>query len=186
MLLQLNELVDWAMQQRDKSRFTPCKLELINEVNHAIELLKSFANQKQIRLENYIQENICVNADEYMLRSILQNIITNAIKYTPIGGEAVQITASAIDHMLEICVQDHGIGMSEERKNMLFEMYNPTSEPGTDKEKGSGLGLLLVKDFVSQHGGSITIESEVGVGTCFKFTLSLSTEVIADLLPTFD
>ncbi len=180
MLQQLNELVDWAMQQRDKSRFTPTKLELINEVNQAIELLTSFANQKQIKLENYIQENICVNADEYMLRSILQNIITNAIKYTPIGGEPITITAIATEDMLEICVQDRGIGMSPERRNMLFEMYNYSSEPGTDKEKGSGLGLLLVKDFVSQHGGSITIESEVGVGTCFKFTISLNTEALTE------
>lgn len=178
MLIQLNELVEWAIQQRQKSTFTPAKLKLIEEVDQAIELLNSFANQKNIRLENHINDTICVDADEYMLRSILQNILTNAIKYTPNNGDPIQITATAVDNMLEICVKDHGVGMTNERKQVLFEMYNTASQPGTNKEKGSGLGLLLVKEFVSQHGGTIVIESEIGIGTQFKFTVPLSLETI--------
>jgi signal transduction histidine kinase len=174
MLTQLNELVQWAIQQREQARFVPTKLKLIDEVNQSIELLGSFASQKQIALENQISDYICVNADEHMLRSILQNIITNAIKYTPIQGKPIQIMAEEKGEMIEICVIDHGVGMSQERKQALFEMYNSVSEPGTNQEKGTGLGLLLVKEFVSQHGGAISIESEIGIGTQFKFTIPLT------------
>ncbi len=176
MLTQLNELVDWAMQQREKSRFTPCKLKLIEVVDQSIELLKFCANQKNIRLENHISNSICVDADEYMLRSILQNIITNSIKYTPNQGKPIQITANSFENRIEICIKDHGIGMSPERKQALFEMYNTGSELGTNQERGTGLGLLLVKEFVSQHGGEIYIDSELGVGTQFRFTIPLRIE----------
>jgi signal transduction histidine kinase len=174
MLQQLNELVDWAMQQREKSRFNPDKLELANEINESLELLRAFSNQKNIALENHIPQHICVIADEFMLRSVLQNIITNAIKYTPLGGAAIKVTAIEKEKMVEICIKDEGTGMSEERKNTLFEIYNSISLEGTNHEKGSGLGLLLVKDFVSQLGGEIIIESEIGKGTQFKFTIPLS------------
>lgn len=173
MLSQLNELVEWAIQQREKSRFVPTQLQLIDEVNQAIELLRSFASQKFILLENHISAGICVNADEHMLRSILQNIITNAIKYTPIHGKPIEIRAEQKGDMTEICIKDHGVGITAERTQALAELQTASSELGTNKEKGSGLGLLLVKEFVLQHGGTISIESEVGRGTQFKFSIPL-------------
>jgi signal transduction histidine kinase len=169
-LQQLDELVEWAKDQREKTKFNPEKVQLIQGINESFELLKASAMQKSIKLNTNISEDIYVQADSLMLRSVLQNIVTNAIKFTPQGG-IVTVSAQHSDPMVEICVQDHGVGMTEETKNMLLGSENSLSQLGTNKEQGTGLGLLLVKDFVAQHGGTIMIDTELGKGTCFKFTM---------------
>ena len=169
-LSQLNELVDWAKKQRQKTTFNPQKIKLNDAINEALELLKETAIQKDIKFENQTATDFFVNADPLMLRSILQNIVTNAIKYSPRKG-IVNVSAELTDKMVEICVMDFGIGMSEKTKNTILGNNNTTSLPGTDQEQGTGLGLLLVKDFVAQHGGRILIESKLRKGTCFKFTV---------------
>ncbi|HXI00221.1 MAG TPA: hybrid sensor histidine kinase/response regulator [Sphingobacteriaceae bacterium] len=168
-LSQLNELVDWAKKQRNKTTFNPEKIHLLKGMEESIELLKTNALQKKILLENNIPEDIYVSADSLMLRSIVQNVVTNAIKYTPHGG-CVTFTAESMDTMVEICIKDSGVGMSAETKERLFDR-NAATISGTNKEQGSGLGLLLVRDFVIQHGGTIAVESEIGSGTVFKFTI---------------
>ncbi len=170
-LQQLNDLVDWAMKQREKSRFSPSKLDLKKEVGQSLELLNSYANQKKVSLVNEVPEEIYINGDEHMLRSILQNVITNAIKFTPIDGQAIRILANLLENEVEICIIDYGTGMSDETIRAFRDFKASKSALGTDSEKGSGLGLLLVREFVSQHGGSIAIESEIGAGTIFKFTI---------------
>jgi len=170
-LEQLNELVEWAKKQREKTTFNPEKLQLLRSIDESLELLKTNAVQKNVRLKNNIPEDIYVNADSLMLRSILQNIVTNSIKYTKPGGGTVTVTAIAKDKMVEICVQDSGVGMPQETKDMLFGEFHSSSVRGTNREQGTGLGLLLVKDFVLQHNGTIEIESEVDKGTCFRFTV---------------
>ena len=105
-----------------------------------------------------------------MFRTIVQNLVTNAIKYTSQGG-SVKVTAQTLQSMVEVCIQDTGVGMSPDTQNKLFATSFSSSVSGTNNEKGSGLGLLLVKDFVAQHGGTIHIESSEGIGTCFKFTI---------------
>jgi signal transduction histidine kinase len=170
-LQQLNELVEWAKKQREKTNFKPEKLQLVRGISESLELLKASAIQKSIRFENKIAEDIYVNADSLMLRSILQNIVTNAIKFTPQGGGIVKVTAEPADSMVEVCVQDFGVGMSNETMNMVLGNFPYASLLGTNKEQGTGLGLLLVKDFVTQHGGTIKIDSELGKGTCFRFTM---------------
>lgn len=173
-LNQLNELVEWAKNQREKTNFNPSKLNLSSGTNEAIELLKHNAVHKSITLEHHIAEEMYVLADSLMLRSILQNLITNAIKFTPEGGK-VQISAKPSDKMVEICVKDNGIGIEQALREKLFAQAT-RSITGTNNEKGSGLGLLLVKDFVTQHGGTIKVESEPGDGACFKFTVPAVTE----------
>ncbi|TKC09903.1 hybrid sensor histidine kinase/response regulator [Pedobacter polaris] len=176
-LQQLNDLVDWAMKQREKSRFSPSKLDLRNEIDQSLELLSSLANQKKIGLENNVYDKICINGDEHMLRSILQNVITNAIKFTPAAGAPISITAAKVEDMVEICIADNGAGMSNDTLNALLDLGGSKPELGTDSERGSGLGLLLVREFVSQHGGSIAIESQLGAGTKFRFTIPFYVEV---------
>jgi len=166
---QLNELVEWAKNQREKPNFNPSKLQLIKGMNESFELLKNNAAHKEIKLENKVSEDIYVNADALMLRSILQNLITNAIKFTPQGGSVI-VTAEPTESMVEVCVVDTGVGMDKDMKDRLF-IEASQSISGTNNEQGSGLGLLLVRDFVIQHGGTIQVESEVGKGTCFKFTV---------------
>ena len=163
--------MEWAKKQREKTNFKPEKLQLVRGINESLELLKASAIQKSVRFENKIAEDIYVNADSLMLRSILQNIVTNAIKFTPQGGGIVKVTAESSESMVEVCIQDFGLGMTNETKEMLLGNAHSASLLGTNKEQGTGLGLLLVKDFVAQHGGTIKIDSELGKGTCFKFTM---------------
>lgn len=170
-LNQLNELVDWAKKQREKTNFNPEKINLSHHVNESLDLLRINAVQKRIKFENHIDDSIHINADSLMFRSILQNLVSNAIKFTPHGGQPVKFSANAQENSVEICIQDHGIGMSPKTAEMLFTNFSNPSTDGTGQEKGSGLGLLLVKDFVTQHGGTISVDSEEGKGTCIRFTM---------------
>lgn len=169
-LQQLNELVDWAQMQREKSIFNAERLNLVHSVNQSFELLKENALQKNITLENKVSIDIYVNADSLMLRSMLQNLVTNAIKYTPQGG-LVTVTAQHADKMVEVFIRDTGIGMEADMMENLFSSSNSGSAAGTNNEKGSGLGLNLVKDFVQQHGGTIRAESGSVKGTVIIFSL---------------
>ncbi|WP_259069345.1 response regulator [Mucilaginibacter sp. X4EP1] len=169
-LEQLNELVDWAKKQREKTNFNPEHFQLLGGVNQSFELIRPNAAQKSIILKIEIDEDIYVSADPPMFRSIIQNLITNAIKFTPHGG-IIACTAKPVGSMIEICVQDYGVGMSDDTKEILLGNYAYLSSAGTDQEQGSGLGLFLVKEFINQHGGTINIDSELGKGTCFFFTI---------------
>ena len=170
LLDQLNEVVEWAKKQSQKTNFNPEKINLFDGITESLELLTPNANQKSIRLENRTPKNIYAKADSLMLRSIVQNLVTNAIKYTQDGGLVV-INAQTDEHMVCVFVEDSGIGMTNEMKDKLFTKVNGLSVSGTNNEVGSGLGLLLVNDFVAQHGGTIDVESTVGAGTTFKFTI---------------
>jgi signal transduction histidine kinase len=170
-LNQLNELVDWAKSQREKTNFNPERINLSKAVNEALDLLRTNAVQKRIKVENNIDTSIFVNVDTLMFRSILQNLVSNAIKFTPHGGKPVCVSAQPIENMVEVRIQDYGVGMHQDTRDLLFDGYNNVSVNGTNEEKGTGLGLLLVKDFVTQHGGMIRVESELGKGTCFIFSI---------------
>jgi len=170
LLDQLNDVVDWAKKQSEKTSFNPEKINLFEGINQSLELLKPNANQKEIKLENRTPLEICVKADSLMLRSIIQNLVTNAIKYTPKGGSVI-INARADAEMVCVFVEDSGVGMTNEMKEQLFNRVATPSLSGTNNEIGSGLGLLLVNDFVAQHGGTVDVESIVGEGTTFKFTI---------------
>jgi two-component system sensor histidine kinase/response regulator len=170
LLDQLNEVIDWAKKQSEKTNFNPEKLLLGEGIDESLELLKPNAAQKKIKLENKTPKGIFVKADSLMLRSIVQNLVTNAIKYTPQGGSVI-INAKTEGHMVRIFVEDSGVGMTEDVQKKLFNKDSNISISGTNNEVGSGLGLMLVNDFVAQHGGTIDVESAVGIGTTFKFTI---------------
>jgi len=170
MLVQLNEVIDWAKKQGEKASFNPEKIRLTTGIEESLELLKPNASQKGIKLENKTPKEIFVKADSLMLRSIVQNLVTNAIKYTPQGGSVI-INAEQNDCMACVLVEDSGVGMTAEMQKRLFNNNENTSISGTDDEPGTGLGLLLVNDFVALHGGTIDVESAVGKGTTFRFTV---------------
>ena len=169
-LQQLNELVDWAKMQKEKTSLNPEKLQLVLAVDQSFELLKANASQKSIILENKVPFDIYVKADALMLRSILQNLVTNAIKFSLQSG-LVSVVAKRIEKMVEVCVIDSGVGMEPADSDKLFLQSTITSISGTNNEKGSGIGLILVKDFVNQHGGTLRVESEIRKGTCIFFTI---------------
>jgi two-component system, sensor histidine kinase and response regulator len=173
LLEQLNDVIAWAKKQSEKASFHPEKVRLNHGIEQSLELLKPNAAQKEIKLQNNTPKDIFVMADTLMLRSIVQNLVTNAIKYTPEGGSVI-INAQMEEHMACILIEDSGIGMSEEVQEKLFKKDYNGSSFGTNNEQGSGLGLLLVNDFVAQHGGTIDVVSTLGRGTTFKFTIPVN------------
>ena len=140
-------------------------------VEKNILLNKRFAENKSIKLGYQPEGNYTVLADHNMVSLILRNLISNAIKFTRQGGE-INIFSRGLDaDFVEVSVVDNGIGISEEIKNQLFNKHRHTSTYGTNYEKGSGLGLMLCSEFVEQNGGSISVDSTVGEGSVFRFTL---------------
>jgi signal transduction histidine kinase len=169
-LILLDNLLVWAVSQNKEKNFKPVKINLYELLREEIENLKTLANQKQIRLSHFIKPDLNVTADLQMVKTILRNLISNAIKYTNINGE-ITINASELKKYVEVTVEDNGIGISAENQRKLFQIDTFHSTPGTHDEKGTGLGLLLCKEFVELHGGNIRIESEAGNGSRFAFTL---------------
>ncbi|HET6245019.1 MAG: MCP four helix bundle domain-containing protein [Bacteroidetes bacterium] len=170
LIVQLNELLEWAKIKNKSMIFNPQKLNLKETVTESFKLIQSNAEEKYIELLNEVPGNIFVKADKLMLRSIFQNLVTNAIKFTLQGG-SVTVKAEENAEFVIINVTDTGIGMTEIIKDLLFNESKTVSHTGTAMEHGSGLGLVLVKDFVSTHGGTITVDSEIDKGSTFTFTI---------------
>ncbi|HPT20654.1 MAG TPA: HAMP domain-containing sensor histidine kinase [Bacteroidales bacterium] len=172
-LVLLDNLLVWAKLQTKQIDFTPQKLKLKPVVQGVIALLESSATIKTIALSYEQPEDIVIEADSNMLQTILRNLIQNAIKFTGSGGK-VDISAIIHGNYVDISVSDNGIGMDDHIKKELFREdlhFNPGS---TVHERGSGLGLILCKEFVKMHGGMIRAESESGKGSRFTFTLPIN------------
>jgi PAS domain S-box-containing protein len=175
----LENLLDWANTHRGHMVFYPELLSLKEIAADTAENLLQFADKKSIEFKNNIVEEIMIPADKNMLKSILRNLITNAIKFTPRNGK-IELSSSIHDKHVEISVKDNGIGMTEVTREQLFRIDVNHSTKGTDDEKGTGLGLLLIKEFVQKHNGKIWVESKPGKGSTFKFILPLNTEIKND------
>jgi signal transduction histidine kinase len=170
-LILLESLLTWASSQNIEKSFNPVKINLHDLLNEEISNINNWAKQKQILLIHSFNDNLLhVCADLQMVKTVLRNLISNAIKYTSSGG-AITIYASEHEKLVEITIKDNGIGISPEAQKKLFKIDSFQSTAGTNNEKGSGLGLILCKEFIELHGGSIWIESESGKGCEFKFTL---------------
>ena len=168
-LALLDNLLNWAKFQTGQISFKPIKLNLKSIIVQTIEVLKPTAEFKNIAV-NYIQsDSIQIYADANMLKTILLNIITNAIKFTNSKGSVV-VNALQKNNCIEITVSDDGIGMNNETKNKLFMLQTNETTLGTANEKGSGLGLVLCKEFVVKHGGAIWVKSDPNKGATFYFT----------------
>ena len=166
----LDDLLEWTISQNEGSRFNPVKINLCQMVANEIEYIRASASQKQITLNYSITPDLNVTADIQMVKTILRNLIGNAIKYTNNGGE-ITISATEGKRFIEIVVKDNGIGISPEAQRRLYKIHSFHSTTGTNNEKGTGLGLILCREFIEMHGGNIRIESEPGKGSKFKFTL---------------
>ena len=171
----LENLLSWTKSQSGKIEFAPQQIELGPIVNETIEILDNAAKIKSIRLDYETETNLAVFADLNMLQTVLRNLISNAIKFTDIGGEII-VSAKKQKHEIEIAVSDNGIGISEDRIENLFKIENSSTTYGTANEKGSGLGLVICKEFVEKHQGHLWVESNLGIGTDFRFTIPTPTE----------
>lgn len=168
----LENLLEWAMSNRKIMTYKPQSFDLKKFVTDNENIWQSTAMKKNISIKNALSDNCMVYADPNMLNTIMRNLITNAIKFTHKGGK-ITISSLQREKEMEITISDTGIGMSEEVKRNLFKIDNKKSSLGTEKEGGTGLGLILCKDFVEKHNGKIWCSSELGKGSDFKFTIPL-------------
>jgi len=169
----LTNLLEWSRLQTGRIEFHPSPINAFTISENSIGLLASNAEQKNISIINNLNTETFVFADENMMQSIFNNLITNAIKFTNKNGE-ITISSSHKKDMIEFSVKDNGVGMSEDQKMMLFGMNKSFTTPGTTNEKGSGLGMILCKDFIEKHGGKIWVDSDSGFGSEFFFTIPAS------------
>jgi len=168
----LENLLEWSMNQTGRMQFNPEKIDLSDIILEKIDEFSIIAKPKNISLNHIRNVDISIFADKNMLNTIFRNLISNAIKYTRIGGR-IDILVLQKATELEVTVADNGVGITDEIKNQLFQLNTSISVEGTSKEKGTGLGLMLTKEFVLKHGGEIHAESETGEGSRFVFTLPL-------------
>lgn len=167
----LESLLAWSMSQSLEKKFNPVKVNLRELVINEIERFNNAAFLKRIDMDQSIDPNLHVSADFEMVKTIFRNLISNAIKYTRTGGEIFISANGGNKQFVKIEVRDNGIGMSQNTKEKLFKIDEFNSISGTNNEQGSGLGLLFCKEFIDLHGGTMSIESELGKGSIFKFTL---------------
>lgn len=173
LLKLLENLLVWAKANRDKATVNKVKIPLYKTVQANIELLINNAIEKRITINNAVQRNVSVFADEGMLNTVLRNLISNAIKFTNLGGEINLGTNCAFEkNRTEIYVCDNGVGIPTDIVENLFNINRQYTSLGTNKEKGTGLGLLICKEMIEKQNGRIWVESKLGEGTCFKFELN--------------
>ncbi len=166
----IENLLEWSRAQTGQIVYKPQKTELEEVVLDVVNFSANLVKSKNISLTHNIPEKQTVFADKNMLSTILRNLITNAVKFTKEFGK-IEILAKETNNKVIVTVADTGIGMADEVKNNLFEIDEKITTAGTKEEKGTGLGLILCKEFVEQHGGEILVESEVGKGSRFNFSL---------------
>lgn len=166
----LDNLLDWSRLQQGRFLFNPVRVNVQKLVAEVETELNESAVKKNITLINSVPLSITCKADENMLKTIVRNLMSNAIKFTKAGGN-VEVTAYHADKMVEISVIDTGIGISADNIGKLFKIESEISTRGTANEKGTGLGLILCREFVEKHHGSIGVESKTDQGSRFFFTI---------------
>jgi PAS domain S-box-containing protein len=166
----LENLLDWSRSQRGTMPFNPNEFDFSLIAKNTVNFLKLSADNKNIELINNITDDTYITADVNMITTVIRNLVSNAIKFTANGGQ-ININSTITEKDSIFSVQDNGIGLSKETINKLFRIDTQVTTIGTNDEKGTGLGLILCKEFVEKHGGKIWVESEVGKGSTFYFSL---------------
>lgn len=168
----LGNLLVWSRSQSGKIEFIPSKIKLNECVEETYYLLHGIAESKKISLINNVPEDFAILADPNMIKTIIRNLVSNSIKFTPNQGK-ITVSAEKYTEYIKVIVEDTGVGISPDKIEKLFRIGENMSSPGTNQEKGSGLGLILCKEFIDKHNGNIWVESIVGEGAKFIFTLPI-------------
>jgi signal transduction histidine kinase len=166
----LQNLLEWSQTQTGKIHFEPSLFLLETITTEVIDLVKTSAGNKNILLESTVSPDITVFADKNMINTVIRNLLLNAVKFTRSGGK-ITLSARAIGNVVEIAVKDNGIGISPENFKKLFCIDCNMISYGTEGEQGTGLGLILCKEFVEKNAGTIRVESEEGKGSTFTVTI---------------
>jgi signal transduction histidine kinase len=165
-------LMFWAQSQTGRIIYNPENVSLEEIINEVFLLFEEIARQKKVSLQMNLKGNSEVYADKAMLSTIIRNLVSNAIKYTYPEGTVI-ISSEITEDCTQVSIKDSGVGMAEDVLKELFEIDSTRSTPGTNKEKGTGLGLIICKEFVEQHNGKLWVESLKDKGSTFKFSLPM-------------
>lgn len=169
----LENLLQWSRVQTGKIEYSPVKISLNSIFEIAASLYKIPAENKKINLSYSDNDGIIVYADDNILSTVLRNLVSNAVKFTPEGGK-IEISSRKKNRKAEICVSDTGVGIKPENIEKIFKIDAQVSTKGTNNEEGTGLGLVLCKEFIELNKGELKVESEPGKGTKFYFTIPLA------------
>jgi signal transduction histidine kinase len=162
----LDELLLWSNAKSGKLNYTPQSNNLLEICNNAIGETQANAQRKEVSVTVDISSELQITGDRFMLKTIIRNLISNAIKFSNARGE-VKLSASSNEDYTTIVVSDNGVGMTQENLGKLWKHTKPFTTKGTKNEEGTGLGLLLCKEFIEKHNGAIWAESELGKGSQF-------------------
>jgi signal transduction histidine kinase len=171
----IKNLLDWAMAQNRRIKLNPDFHNLAVLITELVETLQSIASSKSIQISVFVEPHIQVYADINTIQTVLRNLISNAIKFSPENSE-IHVIAKVINEKAEILVRDFGRGIKTEEIELLFKLDVNTKLIGTPENKGTGFGLILCKEFVEMNNGEISVKSEFGKGTDFIFTLPIKDE----------
>jgi len=171
----LEDILNWARTQQGKMPYNPQNQSFSDICLNILEVFNQDAKTKNITINYSAGDGINIFADIDMLKTVLRNLVSNAVKFSNTGG-TISIKAEQTDSNITISVLDNGIGISPEDLTKLFDISEVLTTKGTVGESGTGLGLLFCKEFVEKHGGKIWVESEVGKGSNFKFTIPIFIE----------
>ena len=179
MLALVNSLLDWTRLQTGRIKFEPEKIDVSKVITDSVNALSGSAMQKGIEVTSYVNQSLFLFVDKHLITQVFNNLISNAIKFTNRGGViTISTEAVANSRFVKFNVKDTGVGIKEDDLAKLFSVDAKFTSEGTAGEKGSGLGLSLVKEIVEKHGGTILVESEYGKGTEFIFTLPIASSNI--------
>lgn len=179
MLSLVNSLLDWTRLQTGRIKFEPQRIIAKEIVEKAINALSGAAFQKDIEIVSTINEENFVFVDKDLIEQVFNNLISNSIKFTNQSGKiTISSRRSETARFIEFSVKDNGVGIKDDNLKSLFKIESKFTSVGTAGEKGSGLGLSLVKEIIEKHGGKIWVESEYGKGSDFKFTLPVASAFI--------
>lgn len=167
----LENLLEWSRSQMGRIEYIPISVDLNDAATRVLSLFTNTAEEKQIETLNEIPAQLYAKADNQLLNTVLRNFVSNAIKFTDAGGKVTLSASEKDENFIEVSVSDTGVGIDEEGLSKIFRIDTKYSTQGTKNEQGTGLGLLLCKELIEKQGGQIEVESELGAGTKFKFTL---------------
>ncbi len=179
MLSLVNSLLDWTRLQTGRIKFEPDRINAKHVIEKTLQILSGVAIQKKINLTNEVEKDFFIHADENLLLQVFNNLVSNAIKFTKQNGKITLSAQLNVEQkQVEFTVKDDGVGIKNEDLDKLFKVDTKFTTPGTEGEKGSGLGLSLVYEIIKKHGGDIWVKSEVGKGTQFTFSIPVASSYI--------
>ncbi len=169
----LANLLEWSRSQTGRIKLSPLRIQLKSIIDENLELMTSTAEKKEIEIITKVDSGLYVFADLNMLTTVVRNLLSNALKFTSKGGK-VNINCIEYEDKIETSIRDTGIGLSSKEQNRLFKIDENFSKAGTNNEHGTGLGLILCKEFIEKNQGKIWVKSQVNKGSDFRFVLPKS------------